>query len=335
MMDPRRGLSLLVFAGLLFLSCGREEARPASPSAAFPERVHDFGKVVQGTRVEHAFPVLNRGSADLVIDRFDAARGLSVKHDKVIPAGGRSTILLTLDTTGLRGQGEAAVRLHTNDPAAPQKVIALVGTVLQTVEVAPAKQAYFFGLKGSGGEKRFTLIHHGDRPLTVGRVASDNPWFKASVRPEVPGQRYLLSVFLDPATPAGRHEGTVTVATDSPAEPEVKISVRAALEDLVAARPDRVHFGLLRAEDLGGDVALRKILVARHQGKGFEVLGAESDIPFLSIEVAPEKPGEIYLVSVRVDGAKARKGEIRGALTVRTNDPAFPRVEVPVTGRIL
>lgn len=328
-------LGFLALAGLLALSCGREEARPASPSAAFPERVHDFGKVVQGARVEHAFPLLNRGGADLVIDRIDTARGLSVQYDQVIPAGGRSTVRLTLDTAGLRGYGEAAARLYTNDPEAARSVVALVGTVLPPVEVAPGEQAYFFGLRGSGGEKRFTLIQHGDAPLTVGEAVSDSRWFRASVRPEVPGRRYLLSVSLDPATPAGRHEGTVTVATDNPARPEVKISVRAALENPVAARPGRVHFGLLRADNLGGDVTLRKILVSRHQGKGFEVLGAESDIPFLSIEVAPEKPGESYLVSVRVVGGKAKKGEIRGTLTVRTNDRELPRVEVPVTGTIL
>lgn len=332
MIALRVGVSLLALGCLLLVSCGPEEA---SPSAELLERVHDFGKVVQGTRVEHAFTISNRGGADLVIDRVDAAQGLSVKHDPVVPAGGRSTVRLTLDTAGLRGYGEAAARLHTNDPEAPQKVVALVGTVLPPVEVAPGAQAYFFGLRGSGGEKRFTLINHGGRPLALGEPASDSRWFKASVRPEVPGQRYLLSVALDPATPAGRHEGTVTVATDNPAQPEVKIAVRAALENPVAAKPDRVHFGLLRADNLGGDVTLRKILVARRHGNGFEVLGAESDLPFLSIEVAPEKPGESYLVSVRVAGDKAKKGEIRGTLTVRTNDREFPRVEVPVTGEIL
>jgi hypothetical protein len=65
------------------------------------------------------------------------------------------------------------------------------------------------------------------------------------------------------------------------------------------------------------------------------VLEATSDLPFLTLEVAPQEPGKIYRISIAVVPGKAPKGKIAGTLTVRTSDPEFPRLQVPVRGTIL
>lgn len=135
---------------------------------------------------------------------------------------------------------------------------------------------------------------------------------------------------------AGRHEGKLLLATDDPAHAAVPLEVRAAVQEVVSARPDRVYFGSMYREDLGReDAATRKVLVESHRGRPFRVLGAETDLPFVATEVAPQKEGTSYLVSIRLVQAKVPKGDVAGTLVVRTDDRDFPRLELPITGTIL
>jgi hypothetical protein len=62
-------------------------------------------------------------------------------------------------------------------------------------------------------------------------IACDDDHFRPSFKPLTPGRRYELTLALDPATPAGKREATVTVTTDSPVLPEVKVPVRALIEE--------------------------------------------------------------------------------------------------------
>ena len=204
------------------------------------------------------------------------------------------------------------------------------------IAVEPHDRIYFFVVRGEGGAKEVVLTSRLGPPLAIRGVASDNPLFQASARPLEPGRRFRVQVTLDPRAAAGRHQGTVRVATDSSRHPAVEIPVRAEIQELVSAVPDHVYFGLVRAADLGQEVVSRRtVLVERHRGKGFRLLGAASDLPFLDLAVAPQRGGESYHDSVRVAKARARRGKLAGTLVLRTNDPVFRELRLPVTGTIL
>jgi len=207
-------------------ACGE----PAAPRAELPERRHDFGAVVQGQRVEYAFEVRNRGGSDLVLEEVSAVEVLTVEgFDRVIPAGGSGRIRVSLDTSGVYGVGKLPVRVRTNDPAAPEIQLALDGRVVKPLEVEPRDRIYFFKGGSEGGNQRRMLVRYGDRPVAVTGISCDSPRFRPSFKPLAPGERYELTVVLDPATPAGKHEATVTVTTDSPELPELRIPVRALI----------------------------------------------------------------------------------------------------------
>ena len=327
----------LLAASFQAVSCSGPGNDAAAPAARFPSRVHDFGKAVQGERVEHAFVVENGGGADLVLERLEPSQGLAVEgFDRVVPAGGSGRIRLAFDTTGAHGQGQLTVRVHSNDPTAPAAVLALQGRVVPVLELLPRDRVYFLGkVQGEGAEEKLILVNHGKEPVAVREVTADNPHIRTRVRTLEPGRRHEIAVTLDPAAPAGRYEAAVTVATDRPDQPAVKVPVRALVEGLVSARPERVWFGTLEAGSLDAATRRRQVLVRRHRGTGFRVLSAETDLPWLTVEVEPQEEGKSFLVNVSIDREKVRKGEIRGTLTVRTNDPAFPRLELPIQGKIL
>lgn len=215
---------------LLLAACSGEPPAPAGPKAEFPVRRHDYGAAVQGKRVEHAFEIRNRGGAELVVDKVEASEALTVEgFDRVVPAGGSGRIRVALDTSGVHGVGKLAVRVHTNDPEAPATLLGLDVRVVRPMEVEPRDRFYFFKAPGQGGEERRTLVKYGDRPMAVTGVSCDSPHFRPSYKPLAPGERYELTVALDPATPPGKHEAKVTVTTDSPQLPKIEVSVRAVI----------------------------------------------------------------------------------------------------------
>jgi len=216
--------SVLAVLGVLvvLLSCSRE------PRVELPQPLHDAGTLVQGERIEHAFEVRNRGGADLVVDevKVNAVEVLAVESfDRVIPAGGSGRIRVALDTSKVYGIGKLAIHVLTNDPTAPDSTLQLNARVVKPLEVEPQDRIYFF----KAGEVKRTLVRYGDRPVAVTGVSCDSPHFRPSWKPLAPGERYELTVALDPATPAGKHEAIVTVTTDSPKLPELRIPVRALI----------------------------------------------------------------------------------------------------------
>src|SRR6476661_602032 len=162
------------------------------------------------------------------------------------------------------------------------------------VEITPHTHAYFFTTRGSGGEQRLVLVSRAGRPLKLEETVSDNRWFHARLKPVAPGKRWELAVALDRAAPVGRHQGTVTIATGDPVQPRLEISVRAVIDERVSASPSEVYFGTVSAVSLSGDLGRKQVLVTRRSGtgKGFRVLEATSDLPFLTLEVAPQEPGK-------------------------------------------
>jgi Protein of unknown function (DUF1573) len=214
---------------LSLAACSRE---PAFPKAEAPVRRHDFGAVVQGKRVEHAFEIRNAGGAELVIEEIKVPEVLTVESfDRVVPPGGSGRVRVELDTSGVHGPGKLVVRVYTNDPGSPETVLRLDGRVVRAIEVEPRDRIYFFKAPGEGGEERVTLVRYGDRAVAVTGVSCDSPRFRPNLKPLAPGERYELTVTLDPSTPAGKYEATVTAATDSPDLPKVEIPVRALIDE--------------------------------------------------------------------------------------------------------
>ena len=329
----------LLSAGLA--SCAGDSPEPpaAGPVLSLAEDSHDFGSVPQGTRVEHAFPVANIGSEELLIESVEAPE---VFDRKDFPAslqpGETGEIFLGFDTKGLGGSGTFRVSVQTNEAEAAPHVLALSGKVVPVIEIQPQNRVYFPNrLRGSGGEQELTILNHQQRPLTIEEVRPQaGGSFSAHLETVRDGEEYRLRITLAPDAPAGRFEETIELITDSPEFPRIPVYARAWIVEEVSASPEQLRFSTVRLEDLDQDVlALKKVRIVKRDATDFEVLGASVDVPFISVRVEPEVEGQSYHIFVRVDPATADKGELQGTLTVRTNDEGFPELSVPISGTFL
>jgi hypothetical protein len=315
------------------------EPAPAGPVLSLSQEAHDFGSVPQGTRVEYAFPVANIGSEEL---RFESVETPELFDRKDYPAslqpGETAQIVIGFNTEGLGGSGIFRIAVQTNEEESTPHILALSGKVVPVIEIQPQNRVFFPNrLRGAGGETELTILNHQSRPLTIEEVRPQaGGSFSANLETVREGEEYLLQVTLAPDAPAGRFEETIELITDSPVFPNIPIYARAWIVEEVSASPEQLRFSTVRLEDLDQDVlALKKVRIAKRDATDFEVLGASVDVPFISVRVEPEVEGQSYHVFVQIDPDKAEKGELKGVLTVRTNDERFPELSVPISGTFL
>jgi hypothetical protein len=322
---------LAAVACVALTACARDSSGP------FPETEYQAGEVVQGTEVVHGFPIHNTANQDIRIRRIGTANGARVVlMDSVVRPGERGTIRISVVTHGMRGPLNALANVYTENPNTPVASLHVKGDVVLPLEVKPRKQAYFFTVKGAPASQALSIVSYSKRPLQLKAVTSDNPRFRVQSQPVRAGREYRLTVTLDPTTPPGKHDGRVMVTTDSPQFPEIAIPTFAKVEDSLSTSLDAVPFGQIAYGALENPVVARKsVLVKKYGARDFRVLNATTDVSFLTVEVVPSKPGESFLVNVRIMPKRAKRGQVNGTLRITTNDPARPELRLPITGKIV
>src|SRR4028119_2114429 len=104
-----RRVTFAIVAGLLLV------ARPAAAqdwvSAVFPERSFDFGTVARGSKVHHAFRLINRTDQEVRIVNWRTKCGCTEVRvgARVIPPGTQTAVEAGLDTTKSQGDKAAGV----------------------------------------------------------------------------------------------------------------------------------------------------------------------------------------------------------------------------------
>ena len=324
---------LVVVAAVLVL----DRRAAAGPHRGISRTMTDsIGEVLQGQTVEHVFVLGNDGPTELVIKDAIPWAGTIVSVDSVIPAGGEGRIKIRLETRKLAGQLNELVKVHFADEKRVPIWLQLRGRVVLLVQLEPSDRVYFFTVKGDTARKQLEVINHQQGPLAIVGVSASDPLFQVQSEALEAGQRYRVTVTLDPAAPVGDHRAIITVKTDSRAYATLEIRAWARVKDVVHTSISRIDFSALEYASLNLEaVSRRTVLVEKDRGTDFRVLRATTDVPFLSTQIEPQKPGQSYLVHVQIMRDRVKRGiKIVGTLVIETNDPAFRRLELPITGSI-
>jgi len=132
---------------LLFLLTWLGAACQASPHIFVEEGVYDFGVVVEGETVSHAFLIENRGDEMLRITRVWTSCGCTATNlsDSEIEPGQIRRITVEVSTDGFGGlQISKSVHIESNDPENPEIVLRMMGTVVP-------QKAYLIDAAGLAG----------------------------------------------------------------------------------------------------------------------------------------------------------------------------------------
>ncbi|MCX2429291.1 MULTISPECIES: DUF1573 domain-containing protein [unclassified Pedobacter] len=121
---------ILAIAALSFTACrnannSTTETAPSSgstkvsadaPVIVFEREIFDFGKIVQGDKVNHEFKFKNAGKSPLIISNATATCGCTVPEvpkDPILP-GKEGSLKVVFNSTGKQGMQDKVITINSN-----------------------------------------------------------------------------------------------------------------------------------------------------------------------------------------------------------------------------
>lgn len=102
-----------------------------APKLQISERVHDFGKVAEGTMIEAEFTLENAGKTKLNFRQIKSNCSCVTYETKSsnLKKGKSQTLKISFDTSERRGNQYKTVTIFSNDPSAPTQMVTIKGNV--------------------------------------------------------------------------------------------------------------------------------------------------------------------------------------------------------------
>lgn len=323
---------------LLPLTALAQEKAAGGPKLDVPEKIQDLGVVPQGKTVDTVFKLVNEGTATLEVRAVRPTCGCTVAHfDRKIEPGKTGQVKATLDTTNFIGPITKSMLVMTNDPVEPTTTLIIKAIVQPYLEVLPRPLVRFNAIKGEQVSREVTVVAENDQEFHVTKVDANVPYLTATVRrlegdELIQGKskaQYAVAVMLGEDAEPGPVNAVVTIHTDHPKAPEVKVRVFGVIRQLIHVSPREIQFGTVDPKVKPG----RNVIVVNNTQGPVKVTGVAVDDPAFAAESASIEDGKRYQVTVTIK-PEAESGQHSATLVISTTDEQFSKIDVPVHANI-
>jgi hypothetical protein len=310
------------------------------PKAVAVEPIKDAGNVAKGEKIAHDFILRNDGDAPLEITQVHPACGCTVvEFDKTIAPGKTGKVHAVLDTSTFSGAIAKGVTVFTNDTDNPQIELTVRAKVEPFIAVKPG-YARYLTVQGEPLEGNIaqTLWATDGAPFEVVKVDSPYPFLKTSFReakpeerlPEVEGKQWKIEMLLANDAQVGPLAEYVTVHTNHPKQKIVQIPVSGFVRPVVAVTPPVADFGRIEVKE-----PLKRLLNVRNfASEKITITGIEGAPKGIEAKVEPLEDGREYQVRLTLSPELA-KGPLNSKISLRTDSPKIPVIEVELKGTVL
>ena len=318
-----------IVMGLCTVLCG--PAAVAGAVAAGPrarievsQTQKDAGVFEEGAVIPFHFEVVNRGEADLEISQVKPTCGCTVaKWDRVIKPGEQGTIDAQMSTLSFRGVVTKHMTIFSNDPDRPQVELTLTAHLTPLVNISPEPDALLV-VGDKGATQEFTLERSKGLPMRIVQVICYAPYLKAEATPLSGPGRYKLTVTAMPDAPLGSSKAAVVVWTDL--KEGGALTFFLTVERGIATVPPMLFLGIVPHEMRA---PLQATATIHGNSTPFHVKSVSATDPKLAPRLETVRDGAEYRVTVTYAGGWS-PGRRRQTLTLTTDDPKQPVIEIPV-----
>jgi hypothetical protein len=299
----------------------------------FAEPVIEAGEVRAGAPLSHAFRFRNEGDAEVVITGLRGSCGCLAPHaDKEhIKPGGEGSVLLDIHTLG-QAQGPHRWRVtvsYRSGNSIYEMPLLFSARVVREISVQPASVTVFADHAAS---QEILITDMRSKPLRITKLSSSSRHLGGAMTGEYQdgnGKQVLrIRLQVPEDFPEGRHAETLTIATDDPDYPELRvpISIIKHARERIGATPNQVALEVLDGQAAAGQL----IMVRDRENHKVVVEEVICDDPAVKCRWSTG-PGAMATVKVMVDRSQAVEGNHECTVQVRVNQPVRETVMVPVT----
>jgi hypothetical protein len=285
--------------------------------AAPPVIVHDFGTVPQGTLLVHKFTVTN--IYDVPVQIIDIRRSCGCLEaeppQRVLQANEVADFVVTMDTAKFKGPNAPTIQVTfrgAGDDKDYTNTAILRIQANSRAEVTLNPGAAVFGLVAQGAREARTvaLEYHGrQRDWKVTGVVPGGP-VDVEVTEAARGSRYAVTVKLKPDAPPGPIADVVSLTTNDPAFPVIRVNVTGSVQ-----APVRVTAAQFGRVTIGREVKV-KVNVNSNLGTKYKVFPVEETADGVAVEVL-DAPAFTHYLTVRFTPKVA--GPFRTEIPIKTD----------------
>lgn len=314
-------------------------AEGAAPKAEIDRTSLDFGSVPRGTVLSESFTIGNLGSAALELQGLEfSVYGMRARVKQSIPPGESADLVVTWDTSQYSGKASGQARIQLNDPARPQIVLTLTGTIVSPIEIKPVPAVYLSQFQNESASQSLLISNNQDHDISIKGFELSSDKYSAEISTVEPGRVFRLSVTAKPGAPIGRWRERLYINTDDPKRKRLGIEVNILVKPDVFISLDSIDFGEVALSQIQNNPDIleyyyQTFTINRKVGD-MTITDADVSINFLEVTVEPEGPSSTFKVEVGLKPEQLKVGRFDGSLTLKTNDPENPKLVITVTGII-
>jgi hypothetical protein len=326
---------LELYSGNAVVIADEEGKLPKSVAAESPDiRLNDqlwnLGILKYGDTNEHVFRIHNAGRSQLTLGTPEPSCDCltALLSAKNVAPGGDVELHVTFNGTK-EGSVQEIVKIRTNDPVVPVATAVAWGYVKPRTWVESPMRVWLPEpvARRAGAQTAVFLPQYPDNSIRITGTQSDSQFIKPLVEAVTEGDRrgYKLTIAVQPDAPVGELHGKVLVTSTHYAQDKVEIVVTAQITGDVRAQPEQLFFSPLHA-----GTKSRASVVVRTVGAGpLHITKIDNPLSYVSVDVKPKTEGKEYVLTATLK-PDAPLGNIKGDITIHTNDPDQPEIKIPV-----
>jgi hypothetical protein len=302
------------------------------PRIEVDEPEKNAGEVQPGAHAVFAFAIRNTGQMPLEIRSVKPDCGCVVADfDRTIPPGGTGSVRATINTTGRKGELTKHLRVESNDPERPALSLTLQARVFEPISIFPSDQILLPLMPNRLAAVEAVVRCNEAEPLEIRKVESSNPALRARLLPIAGGgganrqPDHRIELLVPKKVVPTAFTAMVTLHTNRPNRPTLQLHVVGYPHTSVAANPPRLYFGEIAP---GDPLPIKRTITLFRREGPFKVLSTTASDPALTVTVESGPERDFSDVRVAYTGGW-KPGPVAGTITLRTDDPARPVIEVP------
>jgi hypothetical protein len=215
------------------------------------------------------------------------------------------------------------ITVASNDRNTPTLTLHGESNVLTALHKQPEVVNFAQIKRDTPEQKQTVTITRGDGgPLKLHVSSIGNPQIKTDLREIEAGEKYELDVTISPPWPNGMLQGPIVLDTGVEQVPLETIHVFASVAPRLVAMPPRFMLQAAPASELSMTARLT------WDGTPGKILDVTTTDPATKVELVGEKDQQDIVLHVPAGYNPANKN---GNISVRTDDPVVPLLQIPVT----
>ena len=321
---------------VLVVSPERKEDLANQPNIWADQLVYDFGVVDSDQVVEKGFTIENTGSADLII--LDLIPGCNcAKFEisrKIIPPGEQAQLTMAYDITGRWGETATSAKLLSNDFDQPILTFVMRGIAKTTLGISP-KGIELGRIPDSDKmnpiAQKIGIRDPGTGDLKIKKIKTSSNAVRVQLIQEKMGADVEIHLMIIPGqcvqiSPEKQFEEQITIYTNYEESPQFVVPIRGQIGPVIELSLERFFFGFVNR----GQSPAKSVVVRGDERTKWHITRVETDSSAISIDIIPITPGQEYRVEARFLSDLASSDVVKGTVTLHTDHPQQPFIQIPI-----